>query len=141
MVDRPTSGYTSAMPTSDAVTRGVRVQVRSEFIPRLSRPDQAHWMFAYTVRIRNEGQETVQLISRHWIITDSSGQERHVEGAGVVGAQPTLRPGQAFEYTSGCPLPTEVGTMHGTYQMVTADGEQFDVEVAPFSLAREFAFN
>lgn len=129
------------MPSSDAITRGVRVQVRSEFIPRLSRPDRSHWMFAYTVRIRNEGEETVQLISRHWIITDSSGQERHVKGPGVVGAQPTLKPGQAFEYTSGCPLPTEVGTMHGTYQMVTTDGDEFDAEVAPFSLAQEYAFN
>lgn len=129
------------MSTSEAVTQGVRVQVRSEFIPRLSRPDRAHWMFAYTVRIRNEGTDTVQLISRRWIITDSSGQERHVEGPGVVGAQPTLKPGQSFEYTSGCPLPTEVGTMHGTYQMVTTRGEQFDAEVAPFSLAQEYAFN
>ena len=129
------------MSTSEAVTHGVRVQVRSEFIPRLSRPDKSHWMFAYTVRIRNEGSDTVQLVSRHWIITDSSGQERHVEGPGVVGAQPTLKPGQAFEYTSGCPLPTEVGTMHGSYQMVTTDGERFDAEVAPFSLAQEYAFN
>jgi ApaG protein len=128
------------MPTSQAVTRGVRVSVRSQYLPRHSRPDRAQWMFAYTVQITNEGEQTVQLLSRHWVITHSGGEQREVRGPGVVGAQPTLKPGQAFEYTSGCPLPTQVGTMHGTYQMVTPEGDAFDAEIAPFALGDEFAF-
>jgi len=92
-------------------------------------------MFAYTIRITNEGDTRVQLVSRHWIITDANGREEEVRGAGVVGEQPVLRPGESFEYTSGCPLPTAFGSMRGTYQMITGEGEGFHAEIAPFALA------
>ncbi len=126
------------MPVSEAVTRGVRVQVRSEFSPSHSEPDKSKWFFLYTVTITNEGHDTVQLVTRHWIITDAMGQVEEVRGPGVVGQQPVLEPGQAFEYTSGCPLPTPFGSMHGTYKMITADGEPFDAEIASFELQAPF---
>src|SRR4029079_15881174 len=90
--------------------------------------------FHYTVRISNEGDETVQLLTRHWIITDATGATEEVRGEGVVGEQPVLRPGESFQYTSGCPLKTSTGVMRGAYQMVTEDGDHFDVEIAPFAL-------
>jgi ApaG protein len=93
------------------------------------------------VRIRNQGEQSVQLMSRHWVITDANGDEQEVRGPGVVGAQPTLEPGEAFEYRSFCPLQTPVGTMHGSYQMVGEDGEQFDAQIAPFSLSEPMAFH
>jgi ApaG protein len=120
--------------TSEAVTHSVRVEVESQYAPEHSQPFQNHWFFYYTVRITNEGAETVQLISRHWIITDAAGHTDEVKGPGVVGEQPVLAPGEAFQYTSGCPLPTSSGVMRGTYQMVTADGRHFDIEIAPFAL-------
>jgi len=126
---------------SEAETRGVHVRVDSKFESERSDPDSGSWFFSYTVRIRNVGQETVQLISRHWIITDAEGRVEEVRGPGVVGQQPVLQPGQAFEYTSGCPLGTSFGTMHGTYQMVTRAGESFDVEIAPFALSLPYAIN
>jgi ApaG protein len=86
------------------------------------------------VRITNQGTETVQLLSRHWIITDALDHIKEVRGPGVVGQQPVLAPGESFQYTSGCPLRTSTGVMRGTYQMVTEDGEHFDVEIAPFAL-------
>ena len=95
---------------------------------------QGQWFFLYQVEIANVGDETVQLVSRHWIIRDGLGRVEEVRGPGVVGDQPVLAPGQAYEYTSGCPLPTPFGTMTGTYQMVTADGEPFDAEIAEFLL-------
>jgi len=112
------------MFTSDAVTRGVRVHVESQFDPDRSEPSRNQWFFLYNVTISNEGTETVQLLTRHWIIT--------------VGKQPTLKPGESFEYTSGCPLPTAFGLMEGTYQMVTPDGERFDARVAPFTLSEPY---
>jgi ApaG protein len=93
------------------------------------------------VRITNQGDDVVQLVSRHWIIRDAAGREQEVRGPGVVGAQPVLEPGQAFEYTSFCPLPTSSGTMHGSFQMVTAEGEGFDAAVAPFVLSEELEFS
>lgn len=126
---------------SEAMTRGVRVTVRPEFLPHQSDPRGGFWMFAYHVRIENNGEETVQLLSRHWTITDATGRVEQVRGPGVVGEQPVLGPGQAFDYTSGCPLPTAVGTMHGTYQMVTAGGERFDATIAPFTLSEPYALN
>jgi ApaG protein len=126
---------------SEATTRGVRVEVQSTYVPERSSPPQGHFFFAYRVRISNHGEETVQLLSRHWIITDGDGKVEQVRGPGVVGAQPVLEPGEAFEYTSFCPLPTPVGTMHGTYQMVTASGSTFDAAIAPFSLAVPTALN
>ena len=127
--------------TSEAVTRGIRVRVRSRFVPEHSAPERNAWLFAYAVTITNESDETAQLITRHWIITDGDGHVEEVEGPGVVGAQPVLKPGESFEYTSACPLPTEFGTMHGTYQMVTENGDHFDAEVAPFSLSLPYAVN
>lgn len=121
--------------SSEALTRGVRVQVRSQFDPNRSNPAAGQWFFLYTVTIENLAEETVQLLTRHWIITDGNGHVEEVRGPGVVGEQPILAPGEAFEYTSGCPLTTEVGKMEGTYQMITNSGQQFDAAIAPFTLA------
>lgn len=129
------------MTESEATTRGIRVEVASEYVPHRSSPTHGQWLFTYRVRIHNQGNESVQLISRHWVITDANGDAKEVRGPGVIGAQPKLEPGEAFEYRSFCPLQTPVGTMHGSYQMVTANGEQFDAEIAPFSLSEPMAFH
>jgi ApaG protein len=129
------------VPTSESVTRNIRVRVESHYDPERSDTDRERWFFVYTIRIANEGSETVQLISRHWIITDANGKVEEVRGPGVVGEQPTLEPDQSFEYSSGCPLGTSFGTMHGTYQMVTRNGEHFDVEIAPFALSLPYSIN
>jgi ApaG protein len=126
---------------SDQVTRGVRVSVKPDYLPDQSSPKAGLWMFAYHVRVQNEGPETVQLISRHWIITDATGRVEEVKGPGVVGHQPILKSGESFEYTSGCPLGTSMGTMHGSYQMVNVRGERFDALIAPFTLAEPYALN
>jgi ApaG protein len=126
------------MFTSEAVTRGVRVQVESQYASERSDPAKNQWFFVYSVRITNEGQETVQLLTRHWIITDGTGHLEEVRGPGVVGKQPTLKPGESFEYTSGCPLGTPFGVMEGTYQMVTEQGERFDAKIAPFTLSEPY---
>jgi ApaG protein len=125
--------------TSEAVTQGVRVRVKSQYDPTRSQPQQNQWFFLYTVQIKNEGSVPVQLISRHWIITDAAGKVEEVRGPGVVGEQPVLAPGQSFEYTSGCPLTTPFGTMHGTYQMITAAGERFEANIAAFTLSEPTA--
>ena len=127
------------MFNSEAITRGIRVRVESSYVPERSEPEHDHWFFIYKVRISNEGNETAQLVSRHWIITDAHGQVEEVKGPGVVGEQPVLAPGESFEYTSACPLPTSFGTMHGTYQMITRGGDGFDAEIGPFSLAAPHA--
>ncbi len=119
---------------SIAITEGVRIEVRSRYIPERSDPDGQFYFFAYRVQISNEGDEPIQLVSRHWIITDGNSKVEQVRGPGVVGEQPLLRPGESFEYVSGCPLRTPVGSMHGTFQMV-AENREFDAEVAPFTLA------
>jgi ApaG protein len=119
---------------SEAVTNNVRVEVESRYAAEESRPFDHEWCFHYTVRITNEGHETVQLLSRHWITTDAAGHIEEVKGPGVVGRQPVLAPGQAFQYTSMWPLRTSSGVMKGTYQMVTENGDYFDVEIAPFAL-------
>ena len=128
-------------PISDAVTQGVRVEVLSRHSPEHSRPDQDEWIFQYTVRITNQGSEPVQLLSRHWIITDALEHTEEVQGPGVVGEQPVLAPGESFKYSSWCPLKTPMGMMHGTYQMVRADGSQFDIEIAPFALKARYTVN
>lgn len=119
---------------SEAVTRGIRVRVVPQFDPQRSQPARGKWFFLYRVTIRNESSETVQLLTRHWVITDGAGRAEEVRGPGVVGEQPVLAPGEAFEYTSGCPLSMDIGKMEGSYQMVTEDGDLFDVAVAPFTL-------
>ena len=120
--------------TSEAVTNNVRVEVESRYAPEHSQPFQNLWVFHYTVRITNETGETVQLVSRHWVITDDSGHTEEIRGPGVVGEQPVLPPGEAFQYTSSCPLKTSTGVMRGAYQLVNEEGTQFDVEIAPFAL-------
>ena len=127
---------------SDTTTRGVRILVRPRFIPEQSDPDNSQWLFAYHITIRNGGQQTVQLISRHWVITNGEGKVEEVRGPGVVGYQPVLKPGEEFEYTSGCPLTTPVGTMHGEFNMVVpGSGEKFDAKIEPFRLAVPKALN
>ena len=129
------------MPNSQAETRGVHVAVTSQYEAGRSDPSAERWFFTYTIRIANRGDETVRLLSRHWVITDANGKVEEVRGPGVVGQQPTLSPGEEFEYTSACPLGTSFGTMHGTYQMATSAGDHFDVEIAPFALATPYAIN
>jgi ApaG protein len=127
---------------SDTTTRGVRILVRPRFVPEQSDPDNGQWLFAYHITIRNTGEQTVQLVSRHWIITNGEGRVEEVRGPGVVGYQPVLKPGEEFEYTSGCPLTTPVGTMHGEFNMVVQDsGEAFDARIEPFRLAVPKALN
>ncbi|MDQ2859496.1 MAG: Co2+/Mg2+ efflux protein ApaG [Pseudomonadota bacterium] len=118
----------------EAVTRGVLVRVTPTYLPAQSRPEDGQYIWAYTVEIENRGPETVQLISRHWIITDARNRVEEVRGPGVVGEQPTLDPGESFQYTSGCPLPTPSGAMRGAYQMLRETGEMFDAEIPEFSL-------
>lgn len=129
------------MSVAEAVTRGVRVRVHVEYKADRSDPGQKRWFFAYRVNIRNEGAQTVQLLNRHWIITDAEGKSEEVRGPGVVGERPVIESGQAYEYTSFCPLPTPFGSMRGSYEMVTGDGETFDAEIPPFVLAEPFAVN
>ena len=126
---------------SFAITRNIRVEVEARYVPERSAPEEDQWFFSYAVKVENLGDEVVQLLSRHWIITDANGRVDEVQGAGVIGEQPVLRPGEAFHYASACPLPTPMGTMHGTYQMVTDGGQQFDAKVAPFTLCEPYAIN
>jgi ApaG protein len=111
------------------------VTVETQFLPEQSDPADERYLFAYRIRVANTGTVAAQLISRHWIITDAEGKIEEVRGLGVVGKQPLLQPGEGFEYSSGCPLPTPVGTMKGTYQMVAEDGTRFDVPISEFVLA------
>jgi ApaG protein len=111
-----------------------RVDVQPRFLPDQSAPDQHVWTFAYTVTVTNTGDVTAQLISRHWIITNELGEREEVKGLGVVGQQPLLKPGESFEYTSGCRLRTASGSMQGSYFCVAEDGERFEVEIPPFLL-------
>lgn len=117
-----------------ATTRAIRVTVRPQYLADQSDPAKAQFVWAYQVRIENRGEETVQLRSRHWKITDGLGRFQEVKGPGVVGKTPRLRPGEMFEYTSGTPLSTPSGFMGGTYQMVNDTGEKFDIEIPTFSL-------
>ena len=113
----------------------IRVSARSAFIPEQSDPDRKRYVFAYTITITNTGNVSAQLLSRHWIITDADNQVQEVRGAGVVGEQPLLRPQESFEYTSGAAIATPVGTMRGSYQMVSEEGVKFDVPIPEFTLA------
>lgn len=117
------------------------MQVKAAYMPEHSLPREQHFHFSYHITISNVGTEAAQLISRHWIITDAEGEVQEVRGPGVVGQQPVLQPGASFEYTSFCPLRTNVGTMHGSYQMTKADGESFEARIAPFTLAVPNALN
>ena len=116
------------------VTRNIEVSVTPKFLPERSSHEKSYFFWAYTIEISNHGSETVQLKTRHWRITDALGRLQEVRGAGVIGKEPVLRPGEDFEYTSGVPLPTPSGFMTGTYGMVTEAGEPFDIDIPAFSL-------
>ena len=117
-----------------AVTRKIEVTVTPRYLSERSSPATGYFFWSYTIDIVNRGEETVQLKTRHWRITDAFGRLQEVKGAGVVGEEPTLKPGESFEYTSGVPLPTPSGFMEGTYGMITADGRRFDIDIPLFSL-------
>jgi ApaG protein len=126
---------------SDTTTTGIRVQVTTKFLPERSSPKESEYWFAYFIRISNVGDATAQLISRHWVITNTDGEEEEVRGDGVVGEQPVIAPGATYNYNSFCHLKTSVGTMHGEYTMRTASGETFEARIAPFTLAVPNALN
>ena len=117
-----------------AITRHIQITVVPRYLEGESKPAEDRYFWAYTIEIVNMGPQTVQLQARHWEITDEQGRRQDVQGAGVVGEQPVLQPGESFQYTSGCPLETPSGMMVGTYQMVSAEGERFDVDIPAFSL-------
>jgi ApaG protein len=127
--------------SSEAVTNNVRVEVESQYAPDHSQPFEQHWFFHYTVRITNEGEDTVQLISRHWFVADAAGHTDEYQGPGVVGEQPVLVPGESFTYTSGCTIKTANGVMRGTFAMISESGEHFDVEIAPFALQEPYTIH
>ena len=123
------------MPMAEARKYEITVAVKSAYLADQSDPTRNQYVFAYTITITNTGAVAAQLVSRHWIIADAEHQVQEVKGLGVVGQQPLLRPGESFEYTSGTSLPTAVGTMRGTYQMVAGDGKKFDAEIPLFTLS------
>ncbi len=127
--------------SSETTTRGVKVRVESFYVPDRSDPEDGTWFFGYRVAIRNEGEQVVQLLSRHWVITDAEGRVEEVQGPGVIGEQPVLAPGESFQYVSACPLATSFGTMHGTYTMTTESGDRFDAKVGAFALSEPYAVN
>ncbi|MFZ5895654.1 MAG: Co2+/Mg2+ efflux protein ApaG [Myxococcota bacterium] len=129
------------MSSSETITKGVRVHVEARFSPNHSDPKKREWFFLYTIQIKNEASSTVQLVNRHWVITDAHGHVEEVRGPGVVGKQPVLKSGESFEYTSGCPLKTPFGSMRGSYEMVSESGDRFDAAIAPFALRENEAFN
>jgi ApaG protein len=131
----------ASAPLSEAVTDDIRVEVMSSYSPENSKPVDGEWVFQYTVRITNQGSETVQLIGRHWVITDASDDVEEVRGPGVVGEQPTLMAGQSFKYSSWCHLKTPMGMMRGTYEMARPDGSRFDIEIAPFALKARYTIH
>jgi len=115
-------------------TRDITVRVSVSFLPEQSEPDRGRWFWAYHIRIENDGPEPVQLLTRRWIITDGRGAQHKVEGEGVVGEQPVVQPGKSYDYVSGCPLATPSGAMQGSYHMIGARGETFDVAIPRFAL-------
>ena len=117
-----------------AVTRQIEVTVEPRFMPERSSADRSQYFWSYSIVITNSGPETVQLRTRHWIITDAAGRKQEIRGEGVIGEQPVLAPGESFEYTSGVPLPTASGFMTGRYQMEAENGERFEIDVPTFSL-------
>jgi ApaG protein len=120
-------------PTA-ATTRGITVRVSVSYLPEQSEPQRGRWFWAYHIRVENDGDVPVQLLTRHWVITDGRGARHTVEGEGVVGEQPLIEPGSSYDYVSGCPLATPTGAMQGSYRMVDADGSTFDVAIPRFSL-------
>ncbi len=127
--------------SSEASTRGLKVRVQARYVDDQSTPSEDQWVFAYLVTIINDGDIPTQLIARRWIITNANGQTQTVEGPGVIGEQPRLEPGESFSYTSGCPLDTSIGSMHGSFIMRDDDGGSWEAEVAVFTLSTPFALN
>ena len=127
--------------TSEAITEGLRVVVRARYSAAHSDPQAGSWFFLYTVRLCNESTGKLKLLSRHWLIHDSTGHAEEVRGPGVIGKQPELEPGDEFEYTSGCPLRTPFGSMHGSYEIVREDGSTFQAEIARFELRQPSALH
>ena len=125
--------YSLTMETEN--NHRIVVEVETSYVEGQSEPDNERYVFSYTITIRNEGGQPAQLLSRHWIITDAHGNIQEVKGDGVVGEQPHLNPGEGFQYTSGAMISTPVGSMRGSYQMVADDGDEFDAEIPPFTLA------
>ena len=117
-----------------AVTRDIQITVLPQYLADQSDPDEGRYVWAYTIEVANLGRRTVQLVARHWVITDAAGKVETVSGIGVVGEQPVLNPGETFRYTSGCPLSTSSGVMEGHYRMIDDAGAAFDVEIPAFSL-------
>jgi len=118
----------------ERITRGIKIIVRPQYLDRQSQPEEGHFVWAYTITMENHGRETVTLRTRYWKITDATGKVQEVRGAGVVGQEPTLKPGGSFQYTSGCPLKTPSGFMTGAYYMQSETGEMFNVDIPTFSL-------
>ncbi len=122
-------------------TEQIQIVVEPQYLPEESQPADSFWVFTYEVVVTNMGKKTVQLLSRHWIITDANGKQDHVRGPGVVGKTPLLKEGESFSYTSFCPLPTQMGTMHGTYEFHREDGAVFEATIAPFVLSTSASLN
>lgn len=122
------------MPIQKSTTPHIQVAVTALYVPAESRPEQNYHFFAYKISIKNTGTRAAQLMSRHWIITDGLGRTEDVRGPGVVGLQPKINPGQTFEYESACPLSTSSGSMKGSYQMVSEEGDTFTVDIPEFYL-------
>ena len=120
-------------------TRGVTVRVSVSYLPEQSEPGKARWFWAYHIRIENAGTQSVQLLNRHWIISDGRGAKHRVAGEGVVGEQPLIAPGASYDYVSGCPLTTPTGWMQGMYELVGEDGDMFEVAVPKFALTAPVA--
>ena len=118
----------------EAITDGVTVRVAVSYLPEQSQPAHGRWFWSYHIRIENDGETPVQLLSRRWIILDGRGSRHEVEGEGVVGDQPVIDPGESYDYVSGCPLQTPTGSMEGSYGMIDADGDEFDVAIPRFPL-------
>lgn len=129
------SGRLTIMTMDIQKEHHITVEVETDYVEGQSEPESERYVFSYTITIRNEGGEAAQLLSRHWQITDANGNIQEVKGEGVVGEQPHLKPGEGFQYTSGAMITTPVGSMQGTYQMVTDNGDEFDAEIPPFTLA------
>jgi ApaG protein len=128
------SGIAKALFPHAAETRQVVVRVSVSYLPEQSEAARGRWFWAYHIRIENEGEQAVQLLTRHWIITDGRGARHSVEGEGVVGEQPMIAPGASYDYVSGCPLPTPTGSMQGSYHVMSEDGASFDVAIPKFAL-------
>jgi len=126
---------------SEATTHGVRVKVRPLFVPEQSAPMEGKWLFSYEVQLFNDSMETVQLLGRHWVITDATGSVEEVSGLGVVGEQPILAPGETYEYESFYPLSTPFGNMRGSFRMKNSTGVFFDVRIATFELSLPLKIN